>query len=99
MLRKIKTIEKKLGRRERRRWGPREIDIDIIFCGDLYLRQPSLQIPHKNFKIRKFVLEPVNEILTEFQVPVLEKTIGQLLDECPDRSSITKLSLTTDNGY
>ena len=54
---RFKSIERRLGRRETTRWGPRVIDIDLLFYGDLTLRSPGLTIPHREILRRAFVLE------------------------------------------
>jgi 2-amino-4-hydroxy-6-hydroxymethyldihydropteridine diphosphokinase len=58
----VKNIEKKLGRKKREKWGPREIDIDILYYGDLVVDEPDLKIPHPGIKERDFVLKPLEEI-------------------------------------
>ncbi|EPZ50455.1 2-amino-4-hydroxy-6-hydroxymethyldihydropteridine diphosphokinase [Bacteriovorax sp. BAL6_X] len=57
-----KKIEEKLGRKHRYHWGPREIDIDIIFIDKLNYHSESLTIPHKEFRKRSFVLEPLKDL-------------------------------------
>jgi 2-amino-4-hydroxy-6-hydroxymethyldihydropteridine diphosphokinase len=67
ILKIVKTIEKKIGRvkDKNRPKGPRQIDIDIIFFEDIELNSTNLIIPHKRLFKRKFVLEPLIEILPE----------------------------------
>jgi len=55
-------VEGKLGRVRKKRWGPRTIDIDIIFFGDYQVDEEGLQIPHPRFRERAFVLVPLKEI-------------------------------------
>ena len=62
LLKKIKTLEKSLGRKERFRWGPREIDVDILLYGSRRLYTKDLTIPHPRIKERDFVLVPLIEI-------------------------------------
>lgn len=57
-----KSIENKLGRKQRYHWGPREIDIDIIFIDDINYSDDELTIPHKEFRNRSFVLEPLKDL-------------------------------------
>ncbi len=61
----IKTIERDLGRVETMRWGPRVIDIDILFYGDASLEDERLTLPHKELLRRAFVLTPLAEIAPE----------------------------------
>ncbi len=62
LLLKIKAMEKNLGRVERGRWGPREIDIDILAIEGVTHASPTLTIPHAAAHLRRFVLEPLNEL-------------------------------------
>lgn len=55
-------IERELGRVRRERWGPRTIDIDIIFYGRLRLETPELTLPHPEWARRDFVLVPLREL-------------------------------------
>ncbi len=62
LLRKLQEIELLLHRRREKKWGPRTLDIDIIFYGNLCVSTKDLDLPHKRFKERRFVLEPLYEI-------------------------------------
>lgn len=62
LLKKIKQTEIFLGRYETFRWGPRVIDIDIIFYDNILYESDNLIIPHKDYKNRSFVLNPMEEI-------------------------------------
>ena len=84
----LKTIEKEIGRVETVNWGPRVIDIDILFYGNEIVEQEDLKIPHPYLHERKFTLAPLNEIAPEFVHPVFQKTIKLLLHECSDASAV-----------
>ena len=86
LLRFVKLIEKKIGRIKRFKWGPREIDIDILFYDDLIYKDSSVEIPHPNLWERKFVLEPLMDLDPNFIHPIFKKTVRQLYE---------KLSITT----
>lgn len=71
--------------------GPRTMDIDILFYGDLVLDDADLTIPHPRIHERRFVLEPLSEIAPEFVHPVRGKTISELRTELGDSQGVTPL--------
>ena len=79
LLKRLKQLEVQLGREQSFRWGPRLIDIDILFYGDLILKSESLIIPHPRLHERAFVLIPLADIASDFIHPILKKTIKELL--------------------
>lgn len=87
----ILTVEEKMGRRRIEKFGPRIIDIDILFYNDAVIDEPNLTVPHPQLQNRRFALEPLNEIAAGFVHPVLMKTIEQLLLECKDELEVRKL--------
>ena len=93
ILAKIQQIEQDLGRiRKENQFSSRIIDIDILFYGDQIINQENLIIPHPRIQERKFTLVPLCEIAPELLHPVLKKSIGQLLKECPDRLNVKLVS-------
>ena len=78
LLRLAKSIEHDLGRRPGRRWGPRPIDIDILFHGTAHLETADLTIPHPRIRERAFVLVPLAEVLSG-SLPVIGETASALL--------------------
>jgi 2-amino-4-hydroxy-6-hydroxymethyldihydropteridine diphosphokinase len=92
LLKKIFEIELKLGReRTQDRYSSRVIDIDILLYDDLIVDQKGLKIPHRLMHERRFVLAPLCEIAPDLIHPMLKKSISVLLEECRDRTKITKL--------
>ncbi|MBC8047552.1 MAG: 2-amino-4-hydroxy-6-hydroxymethyldihydropteridine diphosphokinase [Fimbriimonadaceae bacterium] len=89
----IKQIEFLLGRERKERWAPRTIDIDILFFDDLQVESPILTIPHPQLHLRKFTLDPLNEMVPDYMHPVLKKTIAELWYECEDVLKVTTLDL------
>lgn len=71
----IKQLEKQIGRKEGPKWGPREIDIDLLFYNDTIYSDEKLTVPHKEILLRDFVLIPLKEIAPEFVHPVIKKRI------------------------
>ncbi|MFN4218913.1 MAG: 2-amino-4-hydroxy-6-hydroxymethyldihydropteridine diphosphokinase [Candidatus Bipolaricaulia bacterium] len=86
-----KRIERSLGRRERVRWGPREIDLDILLYDNIIVNEPDLQIPHAHLHQRRFVLVPLAEIAPGVVHPILHKTIAQLLQSVDDSKEVKPL--------
>jgi len=78
LLRVLKGVEYELGRRPERRWGPRPIDLDILFYGDARVETPDLTIPHVSILERSFVLAPLAEVLPG-ALPVLGVTASEVL--------------------
>jgi len=81
LLRTLKTIEAQLGRTETIRWGPRRIDLDILFFDDVQIQTEELKVPHPLVQDRKFVLVPLAEIDRQLIHPVLKKTIQELIEK------------------
>ncbi len=93
LLQFTKTVQQEVGRVERFRNGPREIDIDILFYNHKVYKDEELEIPHPRLQERDFVLQPFADINPDFLHPVLKKSIRELLDAIPEeqRSVITML--------
>ncbi|HMJ67260.1 MAG TPA: 2-amino-4-hydroxy-6-hydroxymethyldihydropteridine diphosphokinase [Cyclobacteriaceae bacterium] len=83
--------EIKMGRNRIEKWGPRTIDIDILFFGESIVTLDNLQIPHPQIQNRKFTLVPLRELAPDLVHPVLKKSIARLDDECTDSLEVTRL--------
>jgi 2-amino-4-hydroxy-6-hydroxymethyldihydropteridine diphosphokinase len=88
ILEKIHEIEKLLDREETYKWGPREIDIDILLYGEEMISEVDLTIPHPFIHERKFTLIPLAEIAPELYHPIMGANIMDLLLECEDQSEV-----------
>lgn len=89
LLRAVSEVEHQVGRVKRFRWGPREIDIDIILYGDQVLETEELTIPHPHFRERDFVLQPLTDLNSQLIDPTGQQTLKQLLDQLdPTQRSI-----------
>ena len=75
----LKQVERAIGRNDSERWGPREIDLDILLFDDLVYKDRSLTIPHPELLKRDFVVEPLLEIEPEIYHPAEQKKIKDLL--------------------
>jgi len=82
LLNTVKALEADIGRQKSGRWGPREIDIDIILWGDLEYACDRLTLPHREFRERAFVLVPMAEIAPDAVDPVTGQSIS-VLAQCP----------------
>ncbi len=74
----VKHVERGLGRSERPRWGPREIDIDILLFGAEMVEEEGLTVPHPELANRAFVLVPLAEVAAHLLHPTLGKSIEEL---------------------
>ena len=81
-----------MGRVRKEKWGPRLIDLDLLFYDNLILNQGLITIPHPEIQKRKFVLIPMSEIAGTYSHPILKKTIKTLLLESSDDSEVQKLT-------
>ena len=79
LLEELKSIESRLKRRSVVHWGPRTIDLDILFYDNLVFANDRLFIPHPLLHKRVFVLKPLSEIAPEFIHPLYNKNIKELL--------------------
>jgi 2-amino-4-hydroxy-6-hydroxymethyldihydropteridine diphosphokinase len=97
LLKFLKSIEQKLGRKTMKRNGPRTIDLDILFYGDQILKENDLQVPHPKIGERPFVLVPLAEIAPNLIHPVNKKTIIAMLSELDyDKAEISFKTKTND---
>lgn len=88
---KLLWIEAQMGRQRLERYGPRTIDMDILFFNNDIYATPELIIPHPELQNRRFVLQPLSDIAADFIHPILKKSVSQLLQECPDALPVKKL--------
>ncbi len=84
-------IEAALGRVRTEKYGPRTIDLDILFYDDLVYHSSIVTLPHPAIQDRRFVLIPLQELSPDKVHPVYRKTITTLLNECADKLEVKKI--------
>ena len=84
LLKRLKGIEKSLGRVETEKWGNRVLDIDILFFDAIVIQTESLTLPHPRIAQRRFVLEPLQEIAPNLVFPALGFDLNKALTQCTD---------------
>jgi 2-amino-4-hydroxy-6-hydroxymethyldihydropteridine diphosphokinase len=85
LLDELQRIERDLGRGREVHWGPRPIDLDVIWYGDLVCETPRLTLPHPACWYRRFVVEPLAEICPEWRHPGTGRTVAELCDRWRNR--------------
>ena len=88
LLKKIKLIERKIGRIKSKKNDPRVCDIDIIDFKGINKKTDTLLLPHPRCHLRNFVLYPIKEIDPKWQHPVLKKNIVNLINDLGQKSRI-----------
>ena len=86
------AIEQSMGRTRDEKYGPRIIDIDILFFNDTIVKQEGLTIPHPQLHNRRFALSCMNNLAPFLFHPVLGKVIAELLEDCPDPLAVRSIT-------
>ncbi|MGC9530134.1 MAG: 2-amino-4-hydroxy-6-hydroxymethyldihydropteridine diphosphokinase [Candidatus Bipolaricaulaceae bacterium] len=89
-----KQVERELGRQRGDRWGPREVDIDILLYDQLVVTGPDLTVPHPRMHQRRFVLAPLCELAPQVRHPLSGRTAAELLADLPDERRVVRLRET-----
>jgi len=91
LLRSLKAIESQMGRQETFQWGPRTIDLDLLFFDEETIQTEELQVPHPHLHERQFVLIPLAEIDPHLIHPVFKKTVQELLNQIKEDQGVEKI--------
>lgn len=79
LLKALLGIESEMGRVRTEKWGPRLIDLDLLFFGQQIINEPDLKAPHPRLDKRRFVLKPLSDVAPDWVHPVLGQTPGKML--------------------
>lgn len=92
LLERLQQIERQVGRQQRRRWGPREIDLDLLIYDQCCINTPELVLPHLELHKRRFVLTPFAEIAPDVIHPILQQNIQTLLRNLTDENTVERVA-------
>jgi 2-amino-4-hydroxy-6-hydroxymethyldihydropteridine diphosphokinase len=93
LLKSLLEIEQEMGRIRGEKFGPRTIDLDILFYGSQIIQTAALEIPHPRIAERRFVLEPLAELIGDRSYPGTGMRIQEMLRQCPDPLAVRKKGL------
>ncbi len=91
LLKRLKAMEKTVGRTGRHN-EPRELDVDIVACGDSIIRSETLTVPHRRYRDRAFVLLPLREIAPCFVCPETGRSIDELISSLSEEHAVSRVS-------
>ncbi|MEX2617877.1 MAG: 2-amino-4-hydroxy-6-hydroxymethyldihydropteridine diphosphokinase [Alphaproteobacteria bacterium] len=97
LLAATQSIEKALGRIPGQRFGPRAIDLDILFYGDEAIDLPELTVPHPRIAERRFVLQPLNDIAAKFRHPATGQSVSDMLAALPPDKDVRLFAPSDQN--
>lgn len=91
LLNRLKRIENILGKNIKEKWGPRTIDIDILYYDDIIIQEKELTIPHPLINERMFVLIPLAEIVGNLSCPKTHMCVTEIMKKCKNTDSVVKV--------
>lgn len=93
LLEHLLNIEQRLGRKRREKWGPRTIDLDLLFYGGERIQEEGLEVPHPDLANRAFVLAPLCDLAPNWIHPLTGQTVRELLEALAPLPPMEKLDL------
>ncbi len=84
LLKITQGVEEKMGRSRKEKWGPRIIDIDILYLDQMIINESDLVVPHPEIQNRMFTLKPLAELAPDLTHPILKMNQKELLESCED---------------
>lgn len=91
ILSRCKEVEKRIGRSETLKWGPRLVDLDLLLVNGYVLEGNNLKLPHPQMENRRFVLLPLLELEPDLIHPELETPLKELLPKLEEDKKVIKL--------
>lgn len=85
LLHLMQKVEKEAGRERKIHWGPRTLDLDLLFYENFISDEERLMVPHPDMQNREFVLRPLDQLCPYYQHPFLHKTVRQMLEELKEK--------------
>ena len=101
LLKLFKKVERETGRQDGPRWGPRVVDLDLLFYAESAVETPRVTVPHPRLAEREFVLVPLSEIAPSWRHPKLQKSVLELLEalylyaDCPPSRPVEEMEPVT----
>lgn len=92
LLRLVKEVEATAGREPGERWGPRILDIDILYAGEAVIDAPALQVPHVRIPERAFVLVPLAEVAPDLVDPRTGASVREMVAARDDTAGVVRIS-------
>jgi len=91
LLRRCLEVEERFGRLRQEPWGPRTLDVDVLFYGRKVCARPELVLPHPQLQYRRFVLAPLADLAPELVHPLLGLTVRELLLRLPAGDGVRRI--------